>query len=105
MTDDVNQIRKILESVPKSLNEVYETVQKWLYIPDTHRVDIILAVTLSTMDKKRVAMREKITTLYFVSHCYTKDLKVLIYQIYPIFTILCLNRVTQEHKMPLGVVL
>jgi hypothetical protein len=33
------------EVVP--LTKVYETVQKWLYFPNTERIDIILAVTLS----------------------------------------------------------
>jgi len=44
-------IKEILaEKQIKSREELYERLKKWLYLPDTNRVDIILATYISTFD-------------------------------------------------------
>lgn len=43
--------RKKLEKRPKTLKEVYKRVQIWLYLPDTLRIDVILAVAITVKDK------------------------------------------------------
>lgn len=47
----VSPIKKALDERPKTREELYNLVQKWLHIPDTHRIDVILAVTLTVTDK------------------------------------------------------
>jgi len=42
-----------IKDKPTTLTEVYEKIQKWLFLPDTERVDIILAVTISVKDKSK----------------------------------------------------
>ncbi len=36
--------------IPKSLDEVYDIVQKWLFLPNTERIDLVLATALTVED-------------------------------------------------------
>jgi len=48
-----NAIFRRYENPPKTLEEVYERVQKWLYIENTERIDLILATALSTFSSDK----------------------------------------------------
>lgn len=39
-----------IKNRPKTLDDVYKIIQKWLYIPDTLRIDVLLAVTITVFD-------------------------------------------------------
>lgn len=41
----------VIENPPKTRDELYKIIRKWLFIPDTTRIDAILAVALSVFDK------------------------------------------------------
>jgi len=43
--------RKHFSSAPQSLQDVYTRIGKWLFVPDTDRIDVVLAVALSNQYK------------------------------------------------------
>lgn len=44
----IEQERKEIESRPRTLDEVYKRLRKWIYMSNTDRVDLILATAIST---------------------------------------------------------